>query len=385
MENKSNVKVLEFFCEPLNFGGQEAFIINVYQKFINKKVSYTFFTPFECKNDRLKKMVKNNEDNIMYLDYNFETKLRKLNIIKGAKKIFKDNMYDVVHIHSGSIFSLYFVAKLAKKGGVQKVIIHSHSTGDNTFKYRIIKKITDNKMKKYVDVFLACSEKAAIWKFPKEIISFGKYEIIKNGVDLQSFKFNNDTRQKIRSEYGIDDKNVIINIGRFSKEKNQDFLVEVFKKIKEINPNAYMILIGGSGPLKKDIESKIEEYNLKKDVLILENISNVPDFLQAADVFALPSLYEGFPVVAVEAQTSGLPIICSDTITKEVMLTSTCYFLSLDEEIDNWAQKINEQFNGIRNNYEEEIKNKGFDIVDTARILENIYLTGDKNNEENNK
>lgn len=385
MENKTNVKVLEFFCEPLNFGGQEAFIINVYQKFSEQKIKYTFFTPFECKNDRLKEMVKEKKDDILYLDYNFETKLRKLNIIRGANKILKNNSYDVVHIHSGSIFSLYFVAKIAKKSGVKKVIVHSHSTGKETFKYKLIKQLTKKNMNKYVDVFCACSKKAAEWKFPSEIISQNKFEIIKNGVDIQSFMFNESMRKKIRNEYNIENKDVIINIGRFSEEKNQTFLIDAFKKIKTINQNAYLILIGGSGPLKNEIESKIKEYNLKKEVLILENISNVSDFLQAADVFVLPSLYEGFPVVAVEAQAAGLPIICSDSITEEILLTPTCYFMSLNDKIDNWAQKIDEQFKSTRSNYEEEIKSKGFDIGDTARILENIYLIGDKNNEKNNK
>lgn len=385
MGNKTNIKVLEFFCEPLNFGGQEAFIINVYQKLREKKIKYTFFTPFECQNDRFKKMIKERKDDIIYLDYCFETKLRKLNLIRGANKILKNNSYDIVHIHSGSIFSLYFVAKIAKKSGIKKVIIHSHSTGFDTYKYRLIKKITNNRMQKYVDVFLACSEKAAKWKFPEEVITNRNFEVIKNGVDIQKFMFNRNTREKIRNEYNLNNKDVIINIGRFSKEKNQIFLLDIFKKIKSINPNIYLILIGGSGPLKNEIENKIEEYDLKKDVLILENINNVAEFLQAADVFVLPSLYEGFPVVAVESQTAGLPIICSDSITKEILLTPICNFLSLNDKIDDWAQKINEQFKNTRSNYEEEIRVRGFDIADTARILENIYLTGDKNNEKNNK
>ena len=167
MKNKIITRVLEFFCEPLNFGGQEAFILNVYQKFNNVKISYTFCTPFECQNEKMKKILKENNDKIIYLDYKFETKLRKINLVKGAKKILKNNNYDVIHIHSGSIFSLYTVAKLAKKSGIKKVIIHSHATGYNTLQHKIIKKITGNKMEKYVDYYLACSEDAAKWKFPK--------------------------------------------------------------------------------------------------------------------------------------------------------------------------------------------------------------------------
>lgn len=383
MKTETTIKVLEFFCEPLNFGGQEAFIINVYQKFTNKKISYTFCTPFECKNEKLKKIIKEKKDEIIYLNYEFETKFRKLNLIKAAKEILKNNKYDVIHIHSGSIFSLYSVAKLAKKSGIKKVIIHSHSTGVNSLKHSIIKKITNNKLEKYVDVFLACSEEAAKWKFPDEVILQKKYKIIKNGVDIDTFKFNNDKRQKIRNEYNIENKNVILNVGRFSKEKNQTFLIDIFNEIKRINSNTYLILIGGSGPLKEEIKNKIEENNLNQDVLILENINNVFEFLQAADTFVLPSIYEGFPVVAVEAQAAGLPIICSDSITKEACITPNCNFLSLNDDIDVWVKKISEDLKRKRTNYEDEIRNKGFDIKDTAKILENIYLKGDT--DEKNK
>ena len=253
-------KVLEFFCEPLNFGGQEAFILNVYKKFNSKKISYTFCTPFECKNEKLKEIIKEKKDEIIYLDLEFETKLRKINLIKGAKKILKNNKYDVIHIHSGSTFSLYTIAKLAKKSGIKKVIVHSHSTGYKTLKYEIIKKITDKKMRKYVDIFIACTEDAAKWKFPKEVVLQKKYKIAKNGVDLEAFKFDEAKRQKIRNEYNIENKDVILNVGRFSKEKNQTFLIDIFKKIKEINEKAYLIIIGGTGPLKEEIK------NLQGDV-----------------------------------------------------------------------------------------------------------------------
>lgn len=382
MNNKDKVKVLEFFCEPLNYGGQEAFIINVYKKVKNEKVKYTFFTPFECQNEKLKKMVQDRKDDIIYLNYKFETKLRKLNLIKAAKEILKNSTYDVVHIHSGSIFSLYFVAKIAKKSGIKKVIIHSHSTGDNTFKYKIIKRFTNNKMQKYVDVFLSCSEKAAEWKFPKEVVAQKKFNIIKNGVDIETFKFNNEARKLIRKQYNIENKNVVINIGRFSKEKNHIFLLEIFKKIKNINKNAYLILIGGAGPLKNEIQKKIEEYHLKNDVLILENIGNVSDYLNASDVFVLPSFYEGFPVVSIEAQSAGLPVICSDTITKEISITPNCYFLNLNDGVDIWVKKIIKEFTSKRIDYENEIRGNGFDIADTAKILENIYLMGENSNEK---
>ena len=189
-------------------------------------------------------------------------------------------------------------------------------------------------------------------------------------------------RQAIRNQYNLNNKNVVINIGRFSKEKNHIFLLEIFKEIKKINKNAYLILIGGSGPLKEEIQQLISKYDLKEDVLLLENISNVSDYLNASDVFVLPSFYEGFPVVSIEAQTAGIPVICSDTITKEILITPNCHFLSLKDGANIWAEKIIEEFACERIDYEKLIKNNGFDIADTTKTLENIYLMGEVNNEK---
>lgn len=136
-----STKVLVFFGEPLSYGGQEAFRINRYSNFNDKNIHYTFVTPFHADNVKFRQRIKDKGDNLVHFEYPFESKKRKSYIVKAAKSVLKSNEYDVIHIQSGSVYTLLEVAKLAKKYGVKKVIVHSHAAGFNNFKYRLIKNI----------------------------------------------------------------------------------------------------------------------------------------------------------------------------------------------------------------------------------------------------
>ena len=376
MKNKITTRVLEFVCEPLNFGGQEAFILNVYQKFTNKSISYTFCTPFECKNERLKKNIEKKDDTIIYLNYKFETKLRKFNLIRGAKKILKNNNYDVIHIHSGSIFSLYIVAKLAKKSGIKKVIIHSHSTGYNTLKHKIIKKCTENKIEKYVDYYLACSEEAAKWKFPDEVIQNKKYEIVKNGIDIERFKFNEEIRKEYRKKLGVNDKFVICHTGRFDVNKNQRFLVDIFKKIQKKYKDVILLFVG-DGEERTRIELTVKNYHLTNDVIFLGIRNDIDKILQAVDLFVFPSMFEGLGIAVIEAQTAGLRTFVSENIPDEANISELFERIPLNDK-NEWINKIE---NCIRTNENARrdmsnvIHEKGYDSETSAQKIENIYLT----------
>ena len=375
MKKKITIKVLEFFCEPLNYGGQEAFILNVYQKFTKKNILYTFCTPFECKNEKMKKIVKENNDKIIYLNYNFETKLRKFNLIKAAKSILKNSEYDVIHIHSGSIFSLYTVAKLAKKIGIRKIIIHSHATGYNTLKHKIIKKFTENKMERYVDYYLACSEEAAKWKFPCNVVKKGKYEIIKNGIDIEKFKFNQEIRKEYRKKLGFDDKFVICHIGRFDTNKNQKFSVDIFKEIQRKYKDTILLLIG-DGEEKTKIELIVKKYNIIDNVIFLGTRNDVGKILQAVDLFIFPSIFEGLGIVAIEAQTAGLKTFVSENIPEEANISELFERIPLEKKTE-WVNKIENyiETNGnIRKDMSEIVREKGYDSEDSARKLEYIYM-----------
>lgn len=378
------IKVVEFFGEPLNYGGQEAFAINLYSKISNDRFDFTFITPFECQNTKLKGMIEQNGDNLIVENNEFETKLRKKHIISTAKKLL-DNTYDVIHIHSGSVFTLYNVARIAKKAGIKKVIAHSHSTGENTIKYRIIKFISDLFIDKYVDYYFACSKEAGIWKFPSRIIDSDKFYVIKNGIDVDSFKFDPKIREQYRKEFKIDNKNVICTIGRYAKEKNPLFTLETFLNYLKIDKNGFLVMIGGGGELEEKMHEYIEENDLKKNVSILKNRADISNLLSMSDVYLMPSVWEGLGIAAIEAQAAGIPILCSENILDDVNLTSLFHRKTLSDGAESWARAIYELVKKHeRKDERSKIKKSGFDISSSVLKIEEIYVRNGKGNYEKN-
>ena len=374
------VKVAEFFGEPLNYGGQEAFISNVYSKINKSKFDFTFITPFECENTKLQEMINNNNDNLIVGNNEFNSKLRKKYIINMAKK-YLNNTYDVVHIHSGSVFTLYNVAKIAKKSGIKKVIVHSHATGINNIKYKIIKFVSDRFIGKYVDLYFACSKEAGMWKFPKKILDSKSYYIIKNGVDLDLYSYNEKTRNEYRKKFNITDELVLINVGRFSFEKNQMYIIDIFKELLKLKPNSILFLVGGEGDLLVDIKNKINNLGLNDKVQIMINRSDVNNLINMSDVFILPSVWEGLPFTGIEAQTNGIPCIFSNNITKELNISKSYNSLSIDLEPIIWAKKIIDLSSLGHADNISEIRNNGYDIFNVCKFLEKVY--GESNVEKN--
>lgn len=377
IDSNEKIKILEFFGEPLNYGGQEAFALNLYSKIDKNQFSYTFMTPFECTNKRLQKLILENNDKLIYDNNEFETPYRKKYIIDTAKK-YINNGYDVIHIHSGSTYTLYNVAKLAKKRGINKVIVHSHATGLNSLKYKIIKHISDLTINKYADYYFACSEESGKWRFPANVLKdTKKFYVIKNGINVEKFQFNQNKRDEYKKKFNIENNKVLIHIGRFSKEKNQLYILDIFNEIIKIDNKFKLFLVGGTGPILDDIKNKIKELNLMDKVTILINRDDVNYLINMSDVFILPSLWEGLPFTGIEAQANGISCVFSDTISDEVNITKAYNKLSIQEAPKVWAKLIIELSNRERIDTVDDIKQKGYDISLTCKLIEKIY--GGKN------
>lgn len=374
------IKVLEFTSDPFTYSGQEMFIFNMYKNFNNKQIKYTFCTPFFTDNKEFLELVEKNRDKHYSYNYDYNSKNRRLYVIKALKEVLKDNNFDVVHIHSGGVFILYMAAKIAKKYGIEKVIVHSHQTGSKSLKYMLMKMYTNLSFNKYADVYFACSDLAAKWKFPKNIIRNRNYKIINNGINIEKFTFDENLRKKYRRELSLDDNITILNVGRFCLEKNHKYIVEIIKKLKQKTQNFKFIFVG-SGELKKDISMQIDEIQCSKQCIFLEKRNDVAELMMASDVFILPSLFEGFPITLVEAQATGIKTICSDEITKEVCVTDLCYQLPIDEiNVDDWVNNILDVSNHKvdRKKYSNIISQAGFDERFSATLLENEYLKKNK-------
>ena len=286
------------------------------------------------------------------------------------KKILTENKFDIVHINLLSLANILPILA-SKKANIKNIVLHSHNASTPK---GIIRKIL-NKINRVFAIknsthLFACSKLAGEWMFGKN----KKITIINNAVNFEKFSYNSNIREKIRKELKIEEKFVIGHIGRFSEQKNHTFLIDIFKKVAEKNDNAILLLIG-EGELKETIKIKVNKYNLQDRVIFMEPVKNVNDYYQAMDVFVLPSLFEGLPVVGIEAQVSCTNCIFSKSITNELKLTDFCEFVGLDESIEKWVDTILKYIN--KNKNDNSIKNtlldNHYNIVKETKKIEKIY------------
>lgn len=302
-------------------------------------------------------------------------------IINWITKIVRDGEYKTIHINSDSAYIAAAYIYAAKRGGIENIYVHSHCTqiDDNRALVRTIKVILHKLCMPYVKknskMYLACSEVAGEWMFGKDIGRSPKYKIIYNGVEADRYAFNESVRMKYRKELGIDDYVVIGNIGRFSFQKNHDFLIDIFSAIKN-GDSKYKLLLVGTGELEESIRAKVRALGLDNDVLFLGQRGDVPELLSAMDVLVMPSRFEGLPVTMVEAQMASLPCVVSGNITREAKFTDRVEYVNGDD-LDEWAEKIRLMIQKKRSGYEK-LTSSCFDTQRSAYELQEIMVEGRK-------
>lgn len=298
--------------------------------------------------------------------------------IKYAKAIDKffteNNDYKVVHMNASS--KNFLLLKYAKKHNVPIRIAHSHNIDFQTKNQ--IKKLIGNllkvPMKKYATDYFACSYLAGEWLFGKENVENGKVKVIHNAVDYDRFKYNEKVREVMRKEFKINKNEILFgNVGRFTNQKNHTFLIDIFNEIHKKNEDTKLIMVG-IGEKEEEIKDKVKKLNLEDSVIFAGFRKDVNKIMQAMDVFLLPSLYEGLPVVGVEAQAAGLPSFTSkDVVTSEVKITDAFAFISLEKSAEEWADTIlNSDLS--RRDTKDVLKQAGYFIEDSAKELVNFYL-----------
>ena len=281
--------------------------------------------------------------------------------------------YDVVHIHSSKTTMMAIMAIAAKKAGVPKVIVHAHNGGHGfSLMHIILRQLGNLCMKSHVDLYCACSRSAAEWKFAKRYAAGA--HIIKNGTDTKRFQFNSVIRKSMRNKLSIaDDSFVIGNVGSLTEVKNQRFLLNVFSTIVGINNNTRLLIVG-DGEDRQALETLTKEKELAQKVIFTGHVSDMERYLQAMDVFALPSLFEGLPIAAIEAQAAGLPVIASDRVSREMAITENVRFLPLEAGATVWAEKLL-SFRGCeRKDGSKAVMAAGYDIRETAETVRQMYL-----------
>ena len=202
------------------------------------------------------------------------------------------------------------------------------------------------------------------------------FTVFNNAIDLSSFSFNRSIRDEQRAGLGAQDDTLVLgNIGRFIPQKNQLFLLDVFKAVYAQNPDSILVICG-DGKLRPQAEEKARSLGIASAVRFLGQISNVQDVYQALDLFVLPSLYEGLGMVAIEAQASGLPCICSERVPNDVALSSRCSFVPLSMGVEGWSNAILAAHRDVidRSDPHSSPGFESYDIFRAAPKLEEYYL-----------
>ena len=257
-------------------------------------------------------------------------------------------------------------------------IAHSHLTVQTSDRIKIaISNLFTASLKKTATGYFACGKAAGVYMWGSEIANSSKLYVMRNAVDAQRFQFSDSIRDEYRKKFGFGDKTVIGHIGRFNEQKNHLFLINIFKAYLNIDSTAVLILIG-IGELEQQIRELVIKNEMQNNVIFLGQREDVRELYNAFDVFVLPSLYEGLPVVGVEAQANGLPCVFSDTISNEVVILPNTKVLKLSDSAQMWAHVIRNLANRKQNDRRDAIdliNAAGYNIEVEAEKLRKYYFT----------
>ena len=292
---------------------------------------------------------------------------------KYFEQFFKEHQgeYDVVHLHAPYI--AFLCLPIAAKYGIRHRIVHSHATvyAESTIK-AIRNRILWSFCQKDITDRIGCSEAAGAFLFGKK-----PYTVLKNAICCEEYAYDESVRKQIRAQHQAEGKFVVGNVGRFSQQKNQGYLVEIFASIQKKQKNSVLWLVG-DGELRPQLEEKVKELGLISSVKFFGMVDNTKELYQAMDVLVMPSLFEGLPMTGVEAQACGLPCVFADTITREVDVMGNP-FLSLEQSSTEWADVAIEAAGRFekegkkRRSFDKELAEHGFDIRVEAGRLEEMY------------
>jgi len=318
------------------FGGVEKAVLGI----VNKSENIIF--EFLCFGNETQKRREMLYGKAVYYIPSRKDNLCKSN--KVQKEFWKNNgnKYDVIWINTGSASNIT-THKFAKRYSTATVITHSHSSRiehPNPI-FRCLHYIRHylNKpfLRRYTDVFLACSDKAAVHLFGKG----QQFTLFNNAIDIINYSYDINNRKKIREKYNIGDRQIVLlMMGRLEKVKNPDYGIYILKKVNDEGKDAKLIFVGDGG-LREHLERLADSLMIRQSVVFTGFQNDVIPFYSAADCLLLPSFFEGFPVVLIEAQANSLPCLVSNTVTNAAMVTPLVKYHGIsDDDYHEWVNDL---------------------------------------------
>lgn len=370
------IRVLQCFT-ILNRGGAETMIMNYYRNIDREKVQFDFLVHRD--------EVGAYEEEIKKLGgriYRLPA-IHPLNYFKYRKEASKFLLghpeYKIIHGHFSELGCWLY--RQASKRAVPNIIVHAHNYPTTLDLKSIFRWYWKHRMRRYVTHYFSCSQVAANWLFGKR----PKREVIEmwNAIDLDKFAYNQELALELKSRLGLSESFVIGHVGRFNVQKNHSFLIDIFNEIKKQKENSVLVLVG-VGELEGTIKEKVAMLGLDKSVLFLGSRDDVCELMHTFDLFLFPSLFEGLPVVMVEAQANGLSCVTSTSVTNQIDLTGNVNFISLEESAEEWATKILN--GGLSRQYNIScLREGGYDVKKSAKWLERYYQSLIENDFGDNK
>jgi glycosyltransferase EpsF len=364
------IRVLHIVAK-MNLGGTETYLMNIYRNIDRTKVQFDFLTYYESGESGYY------DEEIITLGgqiHNLKSisKLGPLKAINEIKKLIKVNNYNIIHAHTTYSIGFSMIAGYLANSKIR--IAHSHNTGTgvNSIKENLYGYIMKKVIKLFSTKFCACSKNAAIHLFG----TTNKFDYLPNAVDLSRFLENSYDNNNLKIELSIDcNKKVIGHVGRYGKAKNHEFIIELFYNILNKNKELILVLVG-DGETRINIENQAKELGIYQNIRFLGLRNDVDKLMSIFDTFILPSKYEGFGIVLLEAQASGLPCIVSENIQPEVDLGLNLVKWENLSNIDKWTDTILSKLNSKQNDkslIEKKIQNSEFEIKNVVNKFYGLY------------
>lgn len=356
-----------------NLGGIETYLIEQFRHLDKSKIDYDFVNitgeysicyedEILASGSKIFKVVSRHKNPLLHYWQWF-------NILLQNKGI-----YDVIVLNTNSL-EYVFPLVLGKIFGIPVRVIHSHNSGFEN-KQGLARRLLVGMNKKLLawsaNLRFACSQFAGQWMFKDN-----PYHVIYNAIDIHKYDADLIVREETRYALGLHTELTLLHVGRFSYQKNHSFLLDIFKEVHRIQPDSVLLLVGDTteeSEFLTEVKRKIKAYGLENVVRLLGRRDDVNKIMQAADVLVMPSFFEGLTVVGIEAQASDLPLLLSDTVTKELGLLPSTQFISLEAGPTAWAEAIVNSKQHNRQSRYEELKAAGYDIGNETERVEKLLI-----------
>lgn len=357
------IRVLQC-VNDMHRAGLETMLMNYYRNIDRTKIQFDFLTHRPHKSDYDDEIVSLG-GKVYYAPRLYPQNYPKY--FKWMEQFFKDHPeYQIVHSHIDAMS--YLPLKAAKKAGIPVRIAHSHSTSiDRNFKYPL-KQFYRYRIGSVLTDEFSCGKAAGEFLFRND-----QFTLIPNAVEAECFYYKESVRHEIRQELEISEQTFAMgHVGRISYPKNQRFLIDIFKALHEIVPNSVLLIVG-TGDMEDEIRNYAKESGVNDAIRFLGNQNDTAKFYQAFDAFMLPSLFEGVPLVGVEAQFADLPCFFSDKVPTEVVFSDKTHFMKLSQSPEEWAREITKVDISNRNSNRPILTNAHYNIQTAHQILEQKY------------